>query len=190
MRGDLVHDRGARQRTVFESEEPITGIAFREGNTTALYISTTSRILTLVISGRGQGQPARVLDDVGCDIDCMTVDESNGEIIVARDDAIYHYGLHGRGSCYNCDGHKTILKTHKDYIVMACPSSTTTISRSTLSTLGPNRTLDASERSSTLTILNTDFHFIAYTEAFASQVQRCFTVWGELFVTTLDGKVC
>jgi len=59
VRGDLIHDRGARQRTVFESDEPITGIGFKEGNITTLYIATTGRISTLVISGRGQGQPAR-----------------------------------------------------------------------------------------------------------------------------------
>ena len=48
IRGDLINDRGAKQRTVFESEEPITGVEFREGATTILYLATTGRILTLV----------------------------------------------------------------------------------------------------------------------------------------------
>jgi hypothetical protein len=36
------------------------------------------RILTLVIAGRGQGQPARVLEDTGCGLGCMTLDRDNG----------------------------------------------------------------------------------------------------------------
>lgn len=52
IRGDLIHDRGARQRIVFESEEPVTGLEVQSGAVTTLYISTTSRILALVISGR------------------------------------------------------------------------------------------------------------------------------------------
>ena len=97
IRGDLIHDRGARQRIVFESEEPITGLEVQSGVLSTLFISTTSRILTLVISGRGQGQPARVLDDSGCGVGCMALDRDTGDIVVAREDAIYTYGPHGRG---------------------------------------------------------------------------------------------
>ena len=68
IRGDLINDRGAKQRTVFESEEPITGVEFREGPTTLLYLATTGRILTFTISGKGQGQPDMVLEDTGCGV--------------------------------------------------------------------------------------------------------------------------
>ena len=104
VRGDLIHDRGAKQRIVFESEEPITGVEFRDGNTTALYIATTTKILNLIVSGKGQGQPARTIDDQGCAFGCMAIDKQSRDIVVARDDAIYYYGLHGRGSRFNCDG--------------------------------------------------------------------------------------
>ncbi|KAJ5506800.1 Zinc finger RING-type [Penicillium expansum] len=89
IRGDLIHDRGARQRIVFESEEPITGLETQTGAVTTLYISTTSRILTLVIAGRGQGQPARVLEDTGCGLGCMTLDKEGGDILIAREEAIF-----------------------------------------------------------------------------------------------------
>lgn len=189
VRGDLIQDRGARQRIVFESEEPITGIDFREDNTTALYISTTARILILVISGRGQGQPARTLDDTGCDVGCMTADESTGDVVVARDDAIYHYGLHGRGSCYNCDGHKTLLKTHKDYVVLAYPSSSSSLSQSMLGGLGLKGRSGSPDQSSTLTILNTDFHFVAHTESIAHSIQHYFSIMGDIIIVTAEGKV-
>lgn len=189
VRGDLIHDRGAKQRTVFESKEPITGVEFREGNTTALFIGTTARILKLVISGRGQGQPARTLDDTGCALGCMTLDETTQDIIVARDDAISYYGLHGRGSSFNCDGHKTLLTTHKDYILFTCPASTSSLSRS--STLGSYSGSSAGDlsRQSTLVMLNTDFHFIAHSETLPVEFQSCFAAWGDLYVVTIDGKV-
>jgi len=188
VRGDLIHDRGAKQRTVFESEEPITGIEFREGNTTALYIATTAKILTLVISGRGQGQPARTLDNTGCAAGCMTIDQATRDVIVARNDALYYYGLHGRGACYSCDGVKTLVTTHKDYVALAYPSATSSLGKSTLANLGPDQANDP-YKVSTLTILNTDFHFIAHTEALPSQAKTCFAEWGDLFVLTVDGRV-
>lgn len=184
IRGDLVHDRGTKQRTVFESVEPITGIQFREGSTTALYIATTARILILIISGRGQGQPARTLDNKGCAVGCMTIDRSTRDVVVARDDAVYYYGLHGRGAVYNCDGKKELVTMHKDYIALVAPSSTSSIAKSTL-TVAPQ---DAS-RSHTLLILNTDFHFIAHTENIPHTISRFFVEWGQLFVLTLDGKL-
>ncbi|KAI9666733.1 MAG: hypothetical protein M1831_001508 [Alyxoria varia] len=188
LRGDLIHDRGTKQRTIFESPEPITGVEFRRGNTIALYIATTGRLLTVILSGRGQGQPARTLEENGCAVGCMTVDTSTRDVILARDDAIYYYGLHGRGSCYSCDGQKTLLKSHKDYVIYACPSSSTSLSRSTLASFQPGRSGDVSQNT-TFTILNTDFQFIAHTETVSSQIQRCFTVWGSLFLVTEDGRV-
>ena len=187
IRGDLVHDRGAKQRIVYESKEPITGIQFREGNTIALYISTVSRILTLVIAGKGAGQPARTLDDIGCDVDCMTIDKNTQDVIVARNDAIYYYGLHGRSSTYNCDGHKTLLRTFKDYVIFACPANTNSLSRST--TYGSYDPGSDSANQSSITMLNTDFTFIAHSEVLHSQFHSCFSCWGDFFVVTADGKV-
>ena len=185
IRGDLVHDRGAKQRTIFESKEPITGIIFREGNTTALFIATTSRILTLVISGRGAGQPARTLDDVGCDVNCMAVDSTTKDVIVARDDGLYYYGLHGRSSSYICDGKKTLLLPFADYVVYACPANTSSLSRS--SPYGTGSAIGKEE--SQITVLNTDFTFIAHSEVVHGFVQTCFECWGDLFVIKDDGKV-
>ncbi|KAL2219649.1 hypothetical protein M432DRAFT_362841 [Thermoascus aurantiacus ATCC 26904] len=74
IRGDLINDRGARQHIVFESEEVITSLEVQRGPITLVYIATTSRILTLIIAGQGQGQPARVLEDAGCGVGCMALD--------------------------------------------------------------------------------------------------------------------
>lgn len=189
VRGDLIHDRGARQRTVFETEEPITGIEFREGNITTLYIATTGRISTLVISGRGQGQPARSLEETGCGVGCMSVDRTTRDVVVAREDGIYYYGLNGRGPAFAYEGAKKSIGIFKDYIALVSPPKTNTLTRG-----GPLRAFGGGQAddlftTSNFTILNTDLKFIAHQEALSSQIKFIFMEWGDVFVYTLDGKV-
>ncbi|KAI9821954.1 MAG: hypothetical protein M1827_002536 [Pycnora praestabilis] len=189
IRGDLIHDRGAKQRTVFESAEPITGVEFREGPTTTLYVATTGRILTLVISGKGQGQPARTLEDTGCALDCMTVDKRNGDIVVVRDDAIYYYGLNGRGPCYAYDGPKKLVSIYNDYIALISPPANSTLSKSnTLRKFGSSQA-DELFHTSTFTLLDTDLKFVAHSESVVDQVKALFSQWGDLFALTTDGKI-
>lgn len=188
IRGDLIHDRGARQRIVFESEEPVTGLRTQEGALTVLYISTTARILTLVIAGRGQGQPARVLDDTGCGLGCMALDRETGDILIAREDAVYTYGPRGRGPSYAFESPKTSITSFRDYVALVCPPKT-----------GPGRN-DAIRKygvgpgdeilgTTTFTLLDTDLKFIAHSETLVSPMKHIFMEWGDLFLLTTDGKV-
>ncbi|KAF2120846.1 hypothetical protein BDV96DRAFT_278402 [Lophiotrema nucula] len=189
VRGDLIHDRGARQRTVFESEEPITGIEIREGSITTLYIATTGRILTLVISGRGQGQPAKSLDESGAGLGCMAVDKTTKDVVVARNDAIYYYGLHGRGPPYAYEGEKKLITIFKDYVVIVSPPKSNAIPRANpLRAFGIGSTDDAFN-TSTFTILNTELRFVAHQEQISSQVKAIVSEWGDLFVLSMDGKI-
>ncbi|KAF2995843.1 hypothetical protein E8E13_002838 [Curvularia kusanoi] len=189
VRGDLIHDRGARQRTVFESEEPITGIEFREGNVTTLYIATTARIMTLVISGRGQGQPAKSLDEYGCAKDCIAVDKTTRDVVVGRNDAIYYYGQHGRGPPYTYEGEKKMISTFKDYVVIVAPPKSNAMPRSNpLRAFGVGAADDAFN-TSTFTLLNTELRYVAHQEQLASQVQYIVSEWDDLFVFTIDGKI-
>lgn len=189
VRGDLIHDRGAKQRTVFESQEPITGVGFRVGPTTTLYLATTGRILTLTISGRGQGQPARALEDSGCGVGCMTVDKSNGDIVVARDDAIYYYGENGRGPCFAFEGPKKLVSIYKNYVALVLPPKATSPSAANAVRRFGAAQADEFYNTSTFTLLDTDLKFVAHSEALISQVKSLFVEWGDLFLLTLDGKV-
>ena len=183
VRGDLIHDRGAKQRIVFESEEPITGVEFREGsNTTVLYVATTGRILTLTISGRGQGRPARPLEDIGCDVGCMTIDKESREIVVVRNDRVYYYGLNGRGPSYAYEGPKKLVKTFKNYVAVVSAPQATNSKRFLSSDSGAFNT-------SRFSILDLDLQYVAHTEALTSEVQTAFTEWGDLFLLARDGKV-
>ncbi|KAL3455875.1 hypothetical protein BJX64DRAFT_271554 [Aspergillus heterothallicus] len=187
IRGDLIHDRGARQRIVFESEEPVTGLEVQSGPVTTLYISTTNRILALVISGRGQGQPARVLEDAGCAVSCMTLDRDSGDILVAREDAIYTYGPHGRGQSYAFESPKSSINVFRDYVTLVCPPRGGTSAPGALQTLGLGR--DELFNTTTFTLLDTDLKFIAHTESLVTSVKQIFKEWGNLYLLTADGKI-
>ena len=189
IRGDLIHDRGAKQRIVFESEEPITGVEFRENSKlTTLYVATTNRILKLVISGKGQGQPARALEDTGCGVGCMTVDRRSGDIVVVRDDAIYHYGPDGRGPCYAYDGPKSFVTVYGDYIALVSPPATAVTNKSSaLRRFGGQA--DEIFNTSTFTLLDTDLKFVAHSQSLISVVKTIFIAWGDLYMLTQDGKV-
>jgi vacuolar protein sorting-associated protein 11 len=189
IRGDLIHDRGAKQRTVFESQEPITGLEVREGPVTTLYIATTSRISTLIISGKGQGQPARTLDDLGCGVGCMTLDKDNGDIIIARDDAIYYYGPSGRGQPFAFEGPKKLVKLFGDFVALVCPPKVAQISNSSAMRRFGGTPVDDLLNTTSFTLLDTDLKFIGHTETLISQVRTVFVEWQDLFLLTLDGKV-
>ncbi|KAF9893293.1 hypothetical protein FE257_011723 [Aspergillus nanangensis] len=185
IRGDLIHDRGARQRVVFESEEPVTGLEIQSGPVGTLYVSTTNRILSLVISARGQGQPARVLEDTGCAVGCMTLDIDTGDVLVAREDAIYTYGPHGRGPSYAFESNKSSLTLFKDYIALVCPPKVRSPNGDSLRNLGMSEMFNTT----TFTLLDTDLKFIAHSESLVSSVKRVFMEWGDLFLLTTDGKI-
>lgn len=184
IRGDLIHDRGARQRIVFESEEPITGLEAQNGATSILYISTTSRILALIISGKGQGQPARVLEDTGCGVGCMAPDRESEGVLIAREDAIYTYGPRGRGPSYAFDSPKTSINLFREYVALVCPPKAGASNADSLPRFGA----DELYNTATFTLLDTDLKFIAHSESLVSDVKHIFMEWGDLFLFTTDGK--
>lgn len=111
-----------KARTVHESPtEPITGLGFREpiGDTLGyLYVVTTNRVLSYLTSGSAS---ATMVDEIGTGLGCTTMDSKAKDIIVARDEAIYLYGIDGRGPCYAYEG--TVLSylkcsfTHQRFIL-------------------------------------------------------------------------
>ena len=189
IRGDLINDRGTKQRTVFESEEPITGIVFREGSSTLLYLATTGRVLTLAISGKGQGQPAKVLEDTGCGVGCMTFDEANGDIVVVRDDAISYYGVNGRGPTYAYEGPKQMVSVFGDYLAIVSPPKSATPNRMNGLRRFGGAGADEIFTTSAFALVDADLKYFAHSENLAAQVKALFVEWGDLFLLTIDGKL-
>ncbi|KAF4556432.1 hypothetical protein D9617_1g083100 [Elsinoe fawcettii] len=187
VRGDFIHDRGTKQRTVHDGDEPITGLEFREGNTTVLFIGTIGRILTLIISGKGQGQPVRTLDEHGCAVGCMTKSMETKDIIIARDDAIYSYNMRGKGASSAYEGGKKLVSHVKDYVMFVSPPQNNNKS-APIRSFG---TVNADDLYSTtsFTVLDPDLKIIAHSEALSSPVSHILNAWGLVFLITQQGKV-
>lgn len=226
IRGDLIHDLGAKQRIIYESDEPITNLSFSPPQEAPqqhpglnhkhhhgadggdmLYVSTTTRILTLSTVGR-TNHPPRELEKQGCGVGCLTPafdptsDErgllrEGGDIVVARDDAIYFYGPNGRGACYSYEGPKQMVRVFKHYVACISPPG----SRPSTAVSGVGGALKrmigkASETpsdplwdSTKFTLLDTELKFMAHQERLVSGVKAMFVSWGDLFILTLDGKL-
>lgn len=191
IRGDLIHDRGTKQRVVYESEEPITGVEFvSEPKLTTLFVATTSKLLKLVISGRGHGQPPRTLEDSGCAAGCMTVNKKTGDIIVVREDAVYYYTADGRGLCFANDGATTLVSTFEDYVALVSPppSSKNGASDNMRRRFGGAST-ESLFSAAAFTMVDPQLQIVAHSETLISQVKAIFQIWGDLFILTQDGKV-
>lgn len=154
---------------------------------TTLFVSTTSRILKLGLSKRGQGLPPKTVEDSGCAVGCMTLDPVTGDVVVAREDAIYTYTLDGRGPPKAYESPKKMIAVHQDYLALACPPATNIEPDSMRRrfTNGADGLFD----SSTFVLLETDLRIIAHTETLISPVKFIFEVWGDIFTVTEQGKV-
>ncbi|KAH6656382.1 vacuolar protein sorting protein-like protein [Truncatella angustata] len=190
IRGDLIHDRGTKQRIVHESEEPVTGVEFiSEAKVTTLFVATTARLLKVVVTGRGQGQPPRTVEDSGCAVGCMTLNKKTGDIIVVRDDAVYYYNLDGRGLCFANDGTTTLAETYQNYVALVSPPASPSAGNSGVGRRFGGGSTEALFSASTFTMIDPTLQIVAHNETMISKVQALFEIWGDLFILTQDGKV-
>lgn len=190
IRGDFIHDLGTKQRLVFESEEPVTGVqlAVDDQGTTTLFVSTTSRILKVGLSRRGQGLPPKTVEDTGCGWGCMTLDQRTGDIVVAREDAIYTYTLDGRGPPKAYESPKKSIHTFQDYVALSCPPSNSRRDPDSVRRRFGGAS-DALFNAETFVLLEMDLRIVAHTETLISPVRHVFETWGELYTMSEDGKI-
>jgi tetratricopeptide (TPR) repeat protein len=191
IRGNLVHDLGTKQRIVHESEEPVTGVELHvdPSNLTTLFIATTSRILKLVVSAKGHGNAPKTVEDHGCGLGCMTVDKRTGDVVVARDDAIYYYNLDGRGPPRAYDSPKKSICIFQDYVALVSDPTAAPAASGPGSMGRRFGSAGAIFNPWTFTLLETDLKLIAHTESIINPIMATFQVWGDLYTLTQGGKV-
>ncbi len=186
IRGDLIHDLGTKQRIIYESDEPITGVELHVDNgLTTLFVATTSRILKLVISGKGHGQPPKTVEDTGCGVGCMAVDKRTGNIVVARDDAVYYYTLDGRGPPTAYEAPKKLISVYQDYIALVSPPAPA----GDADTMRRRFWGAAADSIYAFTLIHPELRIIAHSETVLSDVKHIFELWGDLYILTQEGKV-
>lgn len=122
VRGDLLRDRGLKQRLVYDSVDPITGVQFNRFEE-ILYVTTISKVLTVLITGRNQGKPHRVLSsNAGVDLGCSDLEYRSLKLIVANTDGFKYYNHVSKAHVINFSIPKRrILRLFKDYLLVVCP---------------------------------------------------------------------
>lgn len=119
VRGDLVRDRGSKQRLIYESSDPVTGIHFTTPDD-LLYITTTSRVLTVLTNGRNHGKPNRVLSkSTGVDLHCSDIDAHSHQLVVGTPDSIRYYDRVSKTHTINFPiPKKRILRVSSNYLLI------------------------------------------------------------------------
>jgi len=143
--------------------------------------------MTYLTAGKGHGNPARLLDALGCALGCVAF-RDNGEMIVGRDDAVYLYGGDLKSTVYAFERRKAVISLFGNYIVVVSPPTVETKGiRGSLPNIfmrGP----DAVEQSK-VSILDIENKFIVHSGSVTGGVKEVFSSWGNLYLITTDGEV-
>lgn len=178
---------------MYESEDPVTGVQLvidEKQKLTTLFVSTTSRILKLGLSRKGQGLPPKTVEDIGCALGCMTRDPASDDIVVARDDAVYTYTIEGRGPPRAYESPKSQIGIYKEYVALACPpSSNSNKDSDAMRRRFGSSTTSALFNASSFVLLDMDLRVIGHTETLMSPVRFLVEIWGDYFTILQDGKV-
>lgn len=195
VRGDIVHDRGSRQRVIYDSGGPVTGLAFHEPASDnqlqqdvspLLFVSTVNRIFTLSTTGKNNGKPEKVLDKHrGADLGCSCYDKATGMFVVARPDSVLYYTSKGRGPSFVFDISKKRIFPYKQYIVIVSSSSGGSADNTQLSSLLGS--IDDVYTTSRLLIVDSANQYIAYTGQISQGVKDIFVQWDKLQILGTDG---
>ncbi|KAG1757831.1 hypothetical protein EDB19DRAFT_1891520 [Suillus lakei] len=185
-----------KTRTIHESSpEPITGLGFREPPTDAeakdnnlhLFIVTTNSVYLYHVSGKGSGGSSVLLDDIGCGLGCAVMDWRAEKIVLARDEAVYAYGLQGREPPYAYEGYKSSIHTHLNYVIVVSPTSTvTTTSPATRNLAVPAGGGDGD--ASRVTVFDMENKVVGYTGTFVEGVWEVISEWGNVYILTNNGQ--
>jgi hypothetical protein len=157
---------------------------------TNLFVSTTSRILKLGLSKKGQGLPPKTVEDTGCAVGCMTQDPNTDGVVVARDDAIYTYTLEGRGPPRAYESPKSKIDIYHEYVALACPPASYSGKDSeAMRRRFGSSTANSLFNASSFVMLDMDLRVIGHTETLMSPVGFFVDIWGDFYTITQDGKV-
>lgn len=122
IRGDLLRDRGSRQRIIYEDvgKEPITSLEFNR-DASVCFAATTTRIMMFNTTGRNRGQPDLILDPQhGLSLNCSCFSSYGNEYICSVDGSIDFYKDSGEKKplVTELSGVKRIYPVDEDHILV------------------------------------------------------------------------
>jgi hypothetical protein len=178
VRGDLIHDRGSRQRVIYSSKEPITSINFRDDLT--LYVTTISKVFTLSTTGRNNLNFDKLLDNKeGADIDCTDVLKENNffNLLVAREENFQFYNSKGKSHSIQMNIPKKKIYVYQNRYILC------------LTYLNSKPTDSSVFSNNKLMILDTKNSFIVFNQSISQSITDIFEIWGDLYLLLSDGSL-
>ncbi|KAJ2834233.1 Vacuolar protein sorting-associated protein 11, partial [Coemansia sp. 'formosensis'] len=139
---------------------------------------------TLAFDTSGSKSDPSILEERGCGIGCSLVNDE-GELIVARDEAIYVYTAEGRGPCFAFDAPKVMLRRFRHYLLLATAAPSVmapTMDHSSDTLDSGDAPVYSYNDATTFTILDTKNKLVAYTGVVAGGVRGVAAEWGSVFV--------
>ncbi|RKP23269.1 hypothetical protein SYNPS1DRAFT_31012 [Syncephalis pseudoplumigaleata] len=166
LRGQLLKDKHPKQRTVWSSEEPVTGVALYERNS-QIYLYITTLMKTVVCNTTTAKEQQSVIDEHGCALGCGVLNATTGDLVLGREEAIFSYTPEGRGSCYAFEGPKTAMVWHGNYLVILHDDASNT----------------------QVTLFDPLQKYIAYSDEVRSGIRATVSASGGLFLISNSGKL-
>lgn len=174
IRGDLIHDRGSRQRLIYSNKEPITSIYFKDDLT--LYVTTISKIFTLSTMGKNNGHLEKLLDEQqGADIDCTDIFDN--QLLVSRDENFQFYNSKGKSHSIQMNIPKRRSYVYKNRYILCLTYINSTLTDSSI--FSNNK----------LMILDTKNNFIVFNQSISQSIIEIFEIWGDLYMLLSDGSL-
>ncbi|TID28649.1 hypothetical protein CANINC_002353 [Pichia inconspicua] len=173
VRGDLVHDRGSRQRVIYESNDPVSFVSFKDEYT--LFVTTFSKTFTLSTSGKNNRSIERLLDEEGADIGCAS--RFQGSLLVARTNCLQMYNSKGKTTALNLDIPKKRCFVYNDRYIACISQNTSDIAESNVFS------------NHKLILLDTKHQFIVFNQSIPSSLLEFFKCWNDLYAVLLDGSL-
>lgn len=188
VRGDILRDRGSRQRVVYNSSSPITGLEFHEtaeDKAITMFVTSVSQVFTVPTNGRNPGKAEIFLEkNRGAAVGCVskTYDSSAGDLlVVAREDGVTYYSNKLRQSSFVFDVPKKLISVYKHYLVIVtAASASTSDSQTAMSSLVDSST-------TRILIIDTLNKYIAFNGQISNGVKEVFYLWDRINMIGSDG---
>ncbi|GAA95494.1 uncharacterized protein L969DRAFT_85167 [Mixia osmundae IAM 14324] len=174
------------------SSEPITGLEFwtSAAQQQALWIVTTSKVWSYTLTGKASGNAPTITDELGAPLRCVA-SMPNGDMVLARSEALYVYGSEGRGACFAYEGPKTLIASHGSYIVIVSPpqSPSAASASPTVRRYVNNRNGKVLADVSRITLFDPENKLVAFSDTIESTITQVVSEWGDIFLVLLDGRL-
>ena len=203
LRGNLSKDRHTNAKIVYDGNETITGLGFRDdGVDITLFICTTNQILSCMTSNASPNVEivnlGKISSKIGTTI--ASPQRSNQEMVVAMQEAFYFYGIDGMGPCYIIPGEKENLIWYRGYLVCLSAEPTAQVGSSPLDNTELKGNSDAAK--TLLTIYDIKSKSIAFKDDFGTRafspraakavgetIKHVVSEWDSIIIVTQENKV-